>query len=71
MNETLIVPNGCLELVIEGNEPKRNCFKVMRQIVASEPKKGQQIQVLMEGTGFTYNGEIYHKTNDYIYIYLY
>lgn len=69
--ETLVIPNGECELVIENNQPKPHCVKVNRMVIgAIEPKKNKQIQIVM-GSGFIYNGEIYHKTREYIYIYLY
>ena len=71
MKDLLTIPNGCCELVLESNgEPKRNCFKVLRQAVDYEPKKDTMINILM-GSGFTYNGVIYHKSVEYLYVYLY
>ena len=66
------IPNGCCELVIENNEPKRNCFKVNRMImeqINDELPQNLFVQFLM--SGFVYNGEIYHKNKEYIYIYTY
>ena len=65
------IPTGCCELVLENNEPKRNCFKVNRSILKNEPKKNIMLNIYMEGSGFTYHGEIYHKNIEYVYVYLY
>lgn len=71
IKEHISIPNGCCELVLQSNgEPKPNCFKVLRSVLDREPKKGVSINVLM-GSGFTYNGEIYHKDINYAYFYIY
>lgn len=69
--KTLTIPNGCVEYVFEGNDIKPNHFKIARENALKAPKKGEQVQFYMEGSGYSYNGEIYHKTKDYIYIYIY
>jgi len=72
MKDFMSIPAGCCELVLESNgESKRNCFKVNRNILENEPKKNVMINIFMEGSGFAYNGEIYHKSADYVYFYLY
>lgn len=71
MKGFMSIPSGCCELVLENNEPKRNCFKVNRNVLENEPKKNVMLNIYMEGSGFTYNGEIYHKSVSYVYIYLY
>ena len=71
MKEFMRIPNGCCELVIQSNgEPKPNCFKVNRNVLENEPKKDIMINILM-GSGFTYNGVIYHKSVSYVYVYLF
>ena len=68
------IPNGACELVLVNNEPKRNCVKVDRELLeqfnGGLPKARQTTQFKM-GSGFIYNGEIYHKNAQYVYIYLY
>lgn len=68
MKDLLSIPMGCCERV---SEHSNHLFKLCRKVVSNEPKKGKQINILMEGTGFIYHGEIYHKTKDYLYFYLY
>ena len=68
--ETITLPNGSCELVIINGEPRADAFKVNRTLLENEPKKNVMINVIMP-TGFLYKGQIYHKTRDYVYIYLY
>lgn len=68
--EIITLPNGSCELVIINGEPRADAFKVQRELLENEPKKHTTIKIIMPN-GFTYNGEIYHKTRDYVYIYLY
>lgn len=66
----IVIPNGCCEYVYERNgELKPNHFKILRSLIPNEPKTNVIIQILM-GSGFIYNGMIYHKTKEYAYIYL-
>ncbi len=64
----IVIPNGCVETT---NKPNR--FKVNRKVMEKEngelPSKNTCIKV-MSG-GYPYNGEICHKTHEYIYIQLY
>lgn len=66
--EIVVIPNGCVETT---NKP--NCFKVNRRVMEEEngklPRKNIRIQV-MSG-GYPYNGEIYHKSVQYVYIQFY
>lgn len=61
------IPKGSTELIYG----KKNCFKVLRKCLDNEPKKNVITTFFMEGVGFSYTGEIYHKTTTYAYIYLY
>lgn len=61
------IPKGATEFV----DGKQNCFKVLRKCLDNEPKLNVITTFFMEGVGFAYTGEIYHKTTTYAYIYLY
>lgn len=71
---TIYIPNGGCEMVITNGKPQDNTVKINRQLLITgndlEPKKHEMVKVFMPN-GFMYNGQIYLKTRDYAYIYLY
>ena len=70
----LEIPQGCCENVINQKERdgfNPNCFKVLKSLVKEIPPMNKLISVLFNGSGFSYNGEIYHISKDYVYFYLY
>lgn len=62
--DLLEIPMGVCEPI----DNKR--FMVARNLLDHEPKKNEPINILFS-SGFIYNGEIYHKTNTHVYVYLY
>ena len=67
---SVFIPNGGCELVVSSNgEPKQNCVKVNRALLMVsgeiEPKKNEMFRIFMPN-GFSYNGEIYHKSKSYV-----
>lgn len=69
--EMLEIPNGCCENV-ENNKTFKKGFKVLKAVLnATIPPMNQLIHIMFQGSGFMYNGEIYHQSKDYVYFYLY
>lgn len=68
--EMLEIPNGCCENV-ESNTTFLKGFKVLKKVLDYIPPMNKLIHIMFNGTGFMYNGEIYKKSKDYVYFYLY
>ena len=68
--ETIILPQGACETIKVYGEERVDAFKVKRVLLEKEPLMNRIINVIMPN-GFTYKGQIYHKTKEYVYIYLY
>ena len=64
--KTIIIPAECLEPT-----EKINHFRVWKEMVEGDAKKNEMVNFFLKGSGFVYHGEIYHKTKDYLFIYLY
>ena len=74
---TIYLTDFVCEYVIINGEPRADSFKVNRKLLNNEILKGEKeplkyrlIKIFMPN-GFWYNGEIYHKSKDYVYFYLY
>lgn len=69
MKKLLSIPMGCCELVMGSNgEPKANKLKVRKEVLNYIPSPNKPIEIFMEGSGFSYNGEIYAISKDYVYV---
>ena len=69
--KTVYLAQGCCETIVVNGEERADAFKINRGLLGDEePKKNEIVNVAMPN-GFMYKGQIYLKTKNYAYIYLY